>query len=206
MKANDSLKSIERRAYRATFKDGIYDITFGLAFLILAWIPVLESLGISRFIGYFLFLIPILIPWPAKRFITLPRLGLVEFGPKRKARKHVLLWILAVVILATLPLYVMMVAKGASDGQTWLLTAALILPIAAIAVFIMDFPRIYLYAAVLAMGIVESEFLIAYVGTPLNAILSFGLPGILILILGLSLLVRFLTDYPRPVPEANHAG
>jgi len=206
MKPQDSLKTTERRLYRSTFNDGIYDIAFGLGFLILAWIPVLESLGISRFLGYLLFLIPVAVPWPAKRLITVPRLGMVEFGEKRKARSRILLWILAAVVFLTLPLIIMMIGQGISAGQTWLFITAVAAPVFAIAVYIMDFPRMFLYAAFLAVGILQSEFLIPYVGTPLNAILSFGIPGLLILILGLSLLIKFLRKYPKPAPEASHAG
>lgn len=206
MQTHDSLKSIERRAYRSTFDDGIYDITFGVGFLILAWIPTLESLGISRFVGYLLFLIPVAIPWPAKRFITIPRLGMVEFGDKRKNRSRILLWILAPVIFLMLPLIIIMIGQGIPAGRIWLLVAAFAAPIFAIAVFIMDFPRMFFYAALLAVGILQSEFLMPYVGVPLNVILSFGIPGILILILGLSLLIRFLRKYPRPAPENCHAG
>lgn len=206
MNPQESLKTIERRAYRSTFDDGIYDITFGLGFLILAWIPVLESLGVSRFLGYLLFLIPVAFPWPAKRLITVPRLGMVEFGDKRKARSRILLWILAAVVFLTLPLIIMIIGNGVSAGQTWLFIAAIAAPVFAIAVYIMDFPRMYLYAAVLAVGILQSEFLIPYVGTPLNVVLSFGIPGILILLLGISLLVRFLRKYAKPAPEASHAG
>ena len=32
MEKTESLKEIERRAYRSTFEDGIYDIQFGLLF------------------------------------------------------------------------------------------------------------------------------------------------------------------------------
>ena len=60
MMANDSLNSIERRAYRSTFSDGVYDIAFGAVFILLALIPVLESIGISRYYGYLLFILPAL--------------------------------------------------------------------------------------------------------------------------------------------------
>ncbi len=92
MKTTDSLKEIERRAYRSTFEDGIYDIQFGLLFLIVACIPILEIVGISRLFGYSLLIIsPILLPWLGKRYITIPRMGAVEFGPKRKSKMRLLL-------------------------------------------------------------------------------------------------------------------
>ena len=63
MNTTESLKKLERRAYRSTFEDGVYDIQFGLLFLVFAWIAVLEALGVSRFIGYSLFIIPLIFPW-----------------------------------------------------------------------------------------------------------------------------------------------
>jgi hypothetical protein len=87
-----------------------------------------------------------------------------------------------------------------------LFVAAMGLPIFAIAVYIMDFPRMYLYAALFVFCIIQSEFLIDYLGEPLNAVLCFGVPGLIILILGLSFLFKFMRKYPIQNPEASHVG
>lgn len=202
----ESLKEVERRAYRSTFDDGIYDIQFGLLFLVFAWIPVLEVLGISRYLGYLLLIIPILLPWLGKRIITIPRMGAVEFGSKRKSKKRLLSVIGIIILVLTLPLFIMIGGGGISGRMGWLLVAAFGLPIFVIAIYSMDFPRLYIYAAILIAAVVESEFLLGYVDNPLNAVISFGIPGIIIFVIGFILLIKFIQKYPRQHPEANHAG
>ena len=207
MNTKDSLKQIERRAYRSTFEDGIYDIQFGLIFLILAWIPTLEIVGISRFIGYALLIIsPILLPWLGKRHITIPRMGAVEFGPKRKSRRRLLLAIGAVVIIMTLPLLIMMIGKGIPGRLGWPLIMTFAAPVLVVGAYFLEFPRFYLYAALLFAAMVESEALLDYVGASSTALISFGIPGMFIFVLGLTLLFKFMKKYPKQVPEVNHAG
>jgi hypothetical protein len=206
MKTTESLKEIERRAYRSTFEDGIYDIVFGILFLILAWIPVLESAGIPRSYGYVLLLILIPIPWLGKKFITIPRLGAVEFGEKRKSRRQygVLIGIGAIILI--LPLLIIMFAQGFPGGLTWRTTGIIAAPLVAIVVYLMDYPRMYIYAAGLLFCILESEMLLGYVGAPLNFFISFAIPGVAILIFGLKLLLSFVKKYPKPAQEASHVA
>jgi hypothetical protein len=206
MNRSESLKEIERRAYRSTFEDGIYDIQFGLLFLVFAWIAILEAIGISRFIGYSLFVIPLIFPWLAKRYITIPRMGSVEFGSKRKSKRRLSLLIGAIIILLTLPL-IIMIAGQSIEGQTgWLLIAMFAMPVFVIAVYFMDFPRLWIYAALLIAGVLESELLLGCVDTPYNTLISFGIPGVIILLIGLALLIRFVRKHPRPDLEARHVS
>jgi hypothetical protein len=206
MKPADSLEELERRAYRSTFADGLYDIPFGLVFLILAWIPALETAGISRFYSYGLFIFPILVSWLGKRHITMPRLGTVEFGPKRKSRSHFLFWTGAVIVVLTLPLVPMIIVRGLPGGLAWMTIAVFVAPLAAIGVFIMDYPRLYVYAALLLAGVVEAEFLLKYIGTPFNALVSFGVPGLGIVAYGATLLCGFIKKYPVQSREAPYVG
>jgi len=205
-KTTDSLKKIERQAYRTKFSDGIYDIFFGLAFLIVAWVPALGSIGIREFYGYLLVLIPILVAWLAKRYLTIPRLGAVEFGPKRRAKKWLLVLICATIVFLVMPLLIMVAAGDFSGRLMWIAVAPLAALFMALAAYFMDYPRLYLYAIVLVYGIVQSEFLDQFVGSPFNSLISFGIPGTAILVFGLSLLAGFLKKYPKPTAEASHVG
>jgi hypothetical protein len=207
MKTVDSLKELERRAYRSTFDDGIYDIQFGLIFLILALIPILQTVGISRFVGYALLIIsPMLLPWLGKRFITIPRMGAVEFGPKRKSRRRLLLAIGAAVIILMLPLLIMIVGKGIPGRLGWSIIAMSAAPVLAIAVYFLDFPRLFVYLALLMFAVFESEILLEYVHSPFNTIISLGIPGAIIFAIGLTLLFKFMKKYPKPAPEVNHVS
>lgn len=204
MDSATSLKSIERKAYRSTFEDGIYDILFGMIFLIPAIIAVLESVGVSRFYGYLLFLVPLVFSPLGKRFITTPRLGAVEFGQKRKSRRRVLLVVCAGIAVLMLPVILMALAEGISGGNSWLLVALFGIPVFAVGVYIMDFPRLYVYAALLIFAVLESEYLLKYIDPPYNSLISFGIPGAVILPIGISLLFRFMKKYRKPEPETAH--
>ncbi len=211
MRTPDSLKAVERRAYRSTFNDGIYDIFFGIAFLILGWIPVLRNIGIPGNYEYLPFLVLPLILWLGKRYITIPRLGAVEFGPKRKTRRLLFLVVCAAFFFMTLPLLLMPAFQdfgaGLSENVGLPMTVGMVAgPLVMIAAYFLDCPRIYIYAALLFFGIPHSGFLYDFVGIPLNSLISFGLPGAAILIYGLTLLVNFMKKYPGPTSEANHAN
>ena len=142
---SSSLKEIERRAYRSTFADGIYDIQFGLIFLTFASIAVLEAYSVSRYIGYSLFLIPLILPWLGKRYITVPRMGSVEFGQRRKKRRLVVLVVAAIVLFLTLPLFIMLSQQSLSGGMGWNLVAIFVAPLFVLVVYTADFPRLYIY-------------------------------------------------------------
>lgn len=202
----NSLKEIERQAYRSTFADGIYDIFFGAGFLILAWIPALDFFGIPRLFGYLFGVVAILATWLGKRYVTIPRLGAVEFGPKRRSRKWLFALICAAIIFLVMPLVIMMSAQDFSGGRLWLMISPLAALFIALGAYLMDYPRLYIYAVVLVYGILQAEFLREYVGSPLDSLISFGIPGVIILGYGLSLLLRFVKRYPKPTPEVSHAN
>lgn len=201
MMTSVSLKEIERRAYRSTFEDGLYDLGFGFVFLILGWLPVLELTEIPRYYGYLLFLIPAALIPIGKRCITVPRLGSVAFGPERKHRRKLVMVAVGVVLILMLPLVLMLLAQGGFGGRGWMTLAIIAAPLVGLAMVAVDFPRFYLYVALLLAAVVQTEFLLPLLGSPLNGILSFGLPGIAIFLFGGSLLVRFISVHPVQTAE-----
>jgi hypothetical protein len=90
------LKTIERKAYLSAHQDGLIDIGLGLVFLLFG---IIQWTGRTAFSG--VSWMPALFIGPAKRMITVPRIGLVKFGPSRKvlAVKIGLLVLCAAVIL-----------------------------------------------------------------------------------------------------------
>ena len=210
MKTSDSLREIERRAYRSTFDDGIYDIAFGLAFLILAWIPALGSLGISRSFGYLIGVLLIPICVVGKRFITIPRLGGVAFGPKRKTKRKLFLILSVAIIFLVFPLLIMSAElgfPGAMGGNLAIPAAVgtIVALLIVLAGYFLDYMRLYIYAAILVAAYPHAGFLYDYVGAPSDSLISLGAPGVIILIYGIALLSRFVKKYPRPTVEVPHA-
>jgi hypothetical protein len=211
MEKTESLKEIERRAYRSTFADGIYDMFFGVVFLILAWIPVLESIGIPSLYGYLFGLIPLLMAWLGKRYVTVPRLGAVEFGAKRRSRRLLFLLVCAALFFLTMPLLLMTSAAGfggslADNVGLPMGVGLVVAPLILVAAYFLDYPRMYIYAVIIFFSIPHSGFLYDYVSIPFNSLISFGIPGLAILVYGISLLVRFMKRYPKPTQEVAHVS
>jgi len=211
MKTTDSLKEIERRAYRSIFEDGIYDILVAIAFLILAWISVLDYLGIPTIYGYLFGIIFIPFCVLGKRYITIPRMGAVKFGARRRKRRLFLFIVCAAFIFLTLPLMPMLSAGGMAEGLPGdsgitLIVGFVMVPLIVLAAYFLDFPRLYIYALLISFGILHSGFLSRWVGMPFNSLISFGVPGLIIFAYGLVLLFGFMKKYPKPTPEVTHVS
>jgi hypothetical protein len=198
-----SLKEVERRAYLSTFEDGIFDLAFGLIFNVFALIPALERVGISHLSGYSLLAVPVVVAWLGKQFITIPRMGRVEFGPQRRSRRRLIAIIAAVVLFLTLPLFFMIGGRGIQNGPGWDMIAVMAAPFLLLALFLTEFPRFYIYAALLVAAVVVTEFMARPFGRTMAALYGFGLPGVVVTVVGISLLWRFLKTHPRR--EAEYA-
>lgn len=210
MSTSESPKQVEQRAWRSTLDDGIYDMLFGMILLTLAWASALQAAGINGLYGFLPVLVLPLIFWLGKHFITNPRLGMVKFGPKRKTRRLLFLVICAAFIFMSLPLLLAMSPGefgGLSERVGFPITLGLVAaPVVATAAYALDCPRMFIYAALLFAAIPHAGFLYVYIGRPLNSLISFGVPGIIILGYGIMLLVQFVKKYPLPSSEVRNAS
>jgi hypothetical protein len=199
--AND-LRSLEKKAYRATLRDGIYDICFGFFILLWALIPIIQYLEVSRFYLYIFFFIPAIFVWLGKKYITVPRIGSVKFGHYRKTKgiKSSIAGLIFLII--TLVIYILIKGNGVPDMIKYSL-GGYGLPIIE-GLFIMlclwtlayfsEFTRLFIYSFAFGLGIPLSEFLYTIIGEPLDGIIAFGVPAILVLGYGLYLLHKFIVE------------
>jgi hypothetical protein len=105
-----------------------------------------------------------------------------------------------------LPLQMMFLMDGLSVFGGWQMLALLAAPLVVIAVSSLEYPRLFIYTALLFFAVIEAEFLLRFLASPFNGVLAFGLPGIIITLYGLALLTRFTRQYPRPDEGAMHVG
>jgi hypothetical protein len=206
-----NLKEIEKKAYRFTFQDEIYDIMFGVLLVSFALAPILrEVIGL----GYILFLV---IPAPliltlGKRYISVPRIGIVKFGLNRQVAHKKLVIISVILVIITLILLMMTITKTFPGTLGTMLdgyAVPLIIGISTIIgmgvfAYIKDFPHLWIYGLIIGLSIPVAEVLYKTIGTPLNGIIAFGVPGIVILIYGSLILFRFLHKYPLPKEEMSN--
>jgi len=199
------LKQIERKAYRSTYEDGLWDICIGVIVSAMAIFVHYPESGYSA-INVIAFLIAFSVGdgllIAGKKYITQPRMGQVRFGPVRQRKIKTLAIILGVIVFMQVIL-VGLTAIGWPNpalGETLLgdydlerLLVASVgflfvgIPMIVIA-FINDFPRGYYIGVLMAMAV----FLMILTNQPIYAIACGGL----ILVPGIVLFIRFLKKYP----------
>jgi len=200
------LKEIEKKAWRSTYEDGLWDIYIGFLITGYAFLFYLNFLGfedpqlIFFLIGWNA--IPIFILSLGKKFITPKRIGSVKFGKKRKKTKKRLTYFLTAnafillifSILTPLGLFELIPLEGLMVPLV--LGLFITIPLSIVAYFL-DFSRLYVYSIFFGLGYFLSELLFPLVGTPLDSLLSFGVPGTVITLIGLYFLISFLKKYPK---------
>jgi len=204
-----NLKQLERRAYRSTFQDGLWDLYLAGLMACLGILGLISKfqeetwiwlIGYTVMVGsvFALFML-------GKRYITMPRLGAVKFGLERKRRKLVLTGILSIMVLFTLAL--VLITAGVIDAPGWLdhmqnemtrrgvmdllvpLFAGLFVAIVmSLIAFFIDYYRGIYIGLVFGLGIFIDEYFDLPVAMVVGAVLI-AIPGVV-------LLTRFIRKYP----------
>lgn len=204
------LKELERKAFRSTFEDGLWDIFLGLLLLNMGVGALLGGSGMSHLwsmvaLSAFAGLV-LLGFWAGKKFITTPRIGLVRFGEQRKAKMKNLRAVLFVSVLLGAIMALLGWAAAAGGLPQWMREIPIPLyvwPVQTIVVFglgayFLDVTRFYaygvLYGLPLPLGILLARNT-ELSGTGSMAI-TFGVAGGVMVLIGAVLFVRFLREYP----------
>ncbi|UCH61677.1 MAG: hypothetical protein JSU77_07615 [Fidelibacterota bacterium] len=198
------LKTLERKAYLSYHQDGLLDL--GLGMLVLAvgigWVVgipwlmgVLLAIGVSSYPA-------------AKKMITIPRVGLVRFSPDRQRREKrtisfFVTYFTFTVLLGVAMFFLVIAVNRNPNGFGRLLEKFIMAPfglLVAIALAALAYwkqvSRFYLYAALLLLGVFGGPLL------GINHAIYFSAPGIVMLLVGLYLLIRFLQTYRLPEEES----
>jgi hypothetical protein len=209
------LQELERKAFRSTYQDGLWDLYFGLIVICMAlfiyrpaagYSPMNIVLALSSMgAAYALF-------WAAKKFITLPRMGQVRFGAQREKRKRTLVLVMSAVVLIQVSLISLqlwawahpevgarlngfLADRDLMDLAVASVAALMVGPSMILVAYFIDFPRGYFIASLIALAV----FLMIYLNQPVYPIVI----GMLIAVPGLVLFVRFLQKYPLRREDAS---
>jgi len=204
------LKQIERKAFRSTYQDGLWDIYMGAivaAFAVFLYRPKSGYSALNIIVMALIFTVAYSLFWVGKKYITLPRMGQVHFGPARQQKKKALAIILGIII--SIQAFVVGVTAfgwlnpgfGAkllgSFGDyslEHLAVAALgsffVGPSMLVIAYLNDFPRGYYIAVLMALAV----FLMILINQPIYPLIISGL----IIIPGLVHFIQFLKKYPIP--------
>jgi len=210
------LKALERKAFRSTYQDGLWDINVGLIVIgmaIFVFRPD-EGYGALNLIGLVVACsVANLIFWAGKKFVTVPRMGQVRFGEIRKQKSRTLAIIMIVFILVQGGIVLLTalswrnpelgakIISALNAGDTERLMVAAVGSLFVGPSFIMiayfnDFLRGYYIAILMALAV----FLMILFNQPIYPLILGGL----IVAPGLVLFVQFLRQHPLPSQEVHH--
>jgi hypothetical protein len=188
------LKALERKAYTSYHQDGIFDIFLGLAIITfgITLLPLLEESMFYLYGGIF-------ITWfisygIAKKSITVPRMGYVEFSPSRRYR---LVFLFSFLVIVNVAIFAIM-AFGLSAAAIVFINQYGLLIVATaggglFAVFgwATQIYRLLGYGAVTFLAFSTAHLFVLPITYPIITL------GLVIAGFGFVLLYRFLRKYPK---------
>jgi len=196
MNQDINLEKIEKKVYMAYHQDGLWDIALGIAFLVMGLVILFDK----AVFGIILF--PIFIPlgMSFKKSITLPRLGYAKFSPQRQKKEQKAKARMA--ILFTFTFLAGLVAfwgyMGGSDLQQLIRDLKLI-PFGAVLALsagvigaLLSIWRLIMYGVIILTLFIAGHFLQSDPSAYMIAI------GVIILICGIIMMIRFMKKYPKP--------
>lgn len=200
-----SLKEAERKAFRATYNDGLWDIFLGCLVLMFAIGPFLSP-TLGDFWSSVVFLpfwgLVFLVLWLIRKYVVTPRIGVVKFGRARQIKlMKFSVVLLAVNIVAFILGLVAAMNFGRVSGQmTTLIFGLIILICFSIAAFFLDFSRLYIYGLLVGLSPLLGEWLYIYENTAHHGFpITFGATAGIMILVGLAIFIRLLRDNPVPI-------
>ncbi len=205
----EDLKKLEKKAFRATLDDGFLDILFGMVILGFGLNAVIPFKGASIIGGSLIFplfwnAISVIIFFVGKKFISIPRIGIVKFSPKRRVKKirfkiFMVLMLIINTILLVIILNNLFIIEDVNRYIFPLVFGLLIitLPLSVVAYFL-DFSRLFIIGLFGGLGFFLTELLYPLVGEPLDFILVFVSIGSAIIMGGMIILIKFLKTHSLP--------
>ena len=208
MKQSIDLRALEKKAWRSVFQDGLWDIFLGLllmAFGLSAWLDRLdlrESMRMGIYIGAEI--IAMVVLFAGKRFITVPRMGMVKFGAERQKRRNIVRLLLFISVLVGLAMWFLSSSLMKADGSilsgrwffplVWMLNMLMVFGLGA---YFLEYERLYIIGFLYALAIPLDAVIKSVAKVDLD-IYIFLTCGLIILAMGITFLIRFLRDY-KPV-------
>ncbi len=208
-----SLQKLEKRAFRSTFQDGLWDIFIGILFTQFAVAPLLSERGLSDFwnsaIFFPIYMIALAGVMLMKKYVVTPRLGLVQFGKKRKSKFKKLILLTNIILVIGIIAGVFFIDLSNLNIK-WLFPAtfSLILLIGfSVAGYLLDLTRFYIYGAMNGLAVIVGELLYQFAGASHHGFpVAFGVTSGIMIITGIVFFIVFLRRYPKNRKGLNLEG
>ena len=195
------LKKLERKAFSSIFEDGFFDLYIGILFLGMGLLTSIPE-TIPRIISYGLFALIIgaglIVFLGGKKIITVPRIGIIKIGQKRKAEKKKFVLILIVLIIMTGVFYVLTIYELIPfEAYVSALVFGIFfaIPISLLA-NLLRMDRFYIHAILGGLSFFVSELSYSLLNNPFYSFLAFLITGGIICATGIVFLYKFMQKYP----------
>ncbi|MFC1921231.1 hypothetical protein ACFLYQ_05880 [Chloroflexota bacterium] len=192
MATDIDLKVIKRKVYMTYFQDGWWDILLGC--FLLSWGLVFQFDFVM--LPSLVFITLFSITWPVKKWLTYPRIGHAKISEERRQQVKIVIAGVVTLLLGIMAF----LSFSLGSRPSWLSEYFMILFSAMLAIVICllalwwNIRWWYAYAAILMITTSFHQWL----GASLP--LSYIIPGVIIIVTGLIMLMRFLRKYPK-MPE-----
>jgi hypothetical protein len=189
---NGDIRQFKRVLYQKYLEHGLVDIYIGI-FIISIFLA--DFIGTGLIISTTALIIGFSGPYVWTKIIE-PRLGFIKFGDLKSGKTNKLVFLFIIIIIVTCLFAIILIFIGPTTPSDWEINMQLIiigvvsLTVFSIVGFFSGVPRFYFYG----MG----ALLIFNIGYLLNtsAFLCFVTLGIIVLLKGTHLLIRFLRNHP----------
>jgi uncharacterized membrane protein len=194
---NIKLKELEKNTWKTSYENGLIDIAIGLICIASAVCHIFDDI---RYFLMPLYLIPILFLMLTKKYITIPRMGVVKFNKRRKKKSTIFIAVMTSVLIFLVILTIVLKTNYLPEGiASRIIISAVILLICFANAFFLNFNRLYIYGIVIAGAFNLNEYIRENHGFYSEGGYDYLLDAIVILITGCIYLVKFLKKYPLPI-------
>ncbi|MDO8056533.1 MAG: hypothetical protein Q6361_06700 [Candidatus Hermodarchaeota archaeon] len=201
MSQHIDLKQLERKAYTIYHQDGIVDIFLGLVIVIFALMLLTPMFEVTIPLMGGISVVWILSFTGAKRSITVPRIGYVEFKAHRRYRVTFLAVFLLIVNLAFFAIIASDILRNEFvflfNQYGLFIVAVVIGGIFVLFGWVVQISRLYGYGGVTFVAFATAQVFLLHLALPVLVL------GVVITVTGFLLLYRFLQKYPKSHPEGD---
>lgn len=207
-----SLKKIEKKAFSSTYQDGLFDLLIGIFLITMGLSVMLEKTYPLADWWIAILMAPFILAFVlCKKFITIPRMGMVRFSEKRIAKIKKTVGILFVFLFLGIVVFILF-SIGIIPHR-WIIKGIQIPPILwaaasiigfSLAAYSLDIKRYYFYGILFAIPLPFHVFLKYNPKFSHMSLIMFFISGVIIVVIGILLLLRFLRDYPIPSEEEGY--
>jgi hypothetical protein len=217
MSRDNGLKQAQRKVFTlATFEDGWWDIYLGGTLIMMSFYSLLRSLLGPAWNLLLLFgVMGILLAgvYAARKYITLPRTGLVKFGAGQKRTLRRVNAVTIVIVVGSLVLAALLITGAIpepvwSGAPTWLrdfdvdiLFTVIIIGFFSLGAATLGVPRLHPYGWLMGLGNLAATVLEVYHGVKFHYPIAAS--GSIILVIGVALFARFLHRYSLPTDRPS---